>query len=96
MNHPYNEDGHPCRGKCGLICPCLVENSGYLLIGNALGDELFQFALRDFDLGGVLGIFSVVMIGLASYIFTRDVNKPFKIMYIPKNYIFSLIHFLVA
>ena len=28
MNHPYNEDGHPCRGKCGLICPCLVED-GY-------------------------------------------------------------------
>ena len=25
----------------------------------------------------VLGIFSIVMIGLASYVFTRDVNKPF-------------------
>ena len=25
----------------------------------------------------VLGIFSLVMIGLASYVFTRDVNKPF-------------------
>ena len=25
----------------------------------------------------VLGIFSMVMIGLSSYVFTRDVNKPF-------------------
>ena len=25
----------------------------------------------------VLGIFSIVMIGIASYVFTRDVNKPF-------------------
>lgn len=30
MNHPYNEDGHKCRGyaKCKLICPCTVED-GY-------------------------------------------------------------------
>jgi ABC-2 type transport system permease protein len=25
----------------------------------------------------VLGTFSIIMIGLASYVFTRDVNKPF-------------------
>jgi ABC-2 type transport system permease protein len=25
----------------------------------------------------VLGVFSIIMIGLASYVFTRDVNKPF-------------------
>lgn len=27
-NHSLVEDGHPCRGGCGLICPCTVED-GY-------------------------------------------------------------------
>lgn len=27
-NHSYVEDGHPCRGGCGLICECMVED-GY-------------------------------------------------------------------
>jgi len=27
-NHTYVEDGHLCRGGCGLICECTVED-GY-------------------------------------------------------------------
>ena len=49
------------------IVPMVVGNSGYLFIGKARGEVLFQLGLLDFDLGGVEGIFTLT--ALISFIF---------------------------
>ena len=55
------------------IFPWDVENSGYLLIGKALGEVLFQLGLLDSDLGGVFGIFRLTALIFFIFIYLSNI-----------------------